>query len=79
MLTENVRRVRRQKWDKPHITNLVEGVNTYGMGHWKKIHTHYGFSDDFTTVDLKDKWRNLVKYDHIYRSRQGGDWVLRRH
>ena len=68
---------RSTKWDEPNVENLVQGVNLYGVGKWKKIHRHYSFSNDFTTVDLKDKWRNLIKYAHVYRRRPGGDWLLR--
>ena len=65
------------KWDEINVENLVQGVNLYGPGKWKKIHAHFRFSDDFTTVDLKDKWRNLTKYCHVYRLTQDGDWLLR--
>lgn len=53
------RRVSR-KWTQEEVTSLVEGVRLYGAGHWKQIWKSYRF-DGRTPVDLKDKWRNILR------------------
>ena len=42
------------------VLNLVKGVERFGEGKWARILETYKF-DDRTSVDLKDKWRNLQK------------------
>ncbi len=39
---------------------MLDGVRKYGVGNWKMIQTSYAF-DHRTSVDLKDKYRNLMK------------------
>jgi hypothetical protein len=50
------------------IDMLVELVNKHGTGAWAVIHAEGrgrgGFSMARTQVDLKDKWRNLLKAGH---------------
>lgn len=41
------------------VNNLREGVRQYGVGKWSIILKHYKFNDR-TSVDLKDKWRNMT-------------------
>ena len=39
--------------------NLVEGVNLFGLGRWAEI-LHHSFAESGrTSIDLKDKWRNM--------------------
>lgn len=40
---------------------LTDGVKKYGAGNWKKILCHYKFHWKRTPVDLKDKYRNMMK------------------
>ncbi|XP_071840204.1 uncharacterized protein [Apostichopus japonicus] len=49
----------RRPWTKDEIKMLIKGVKQFGVGHWADIVTHY--SIDRTNVNLKDKWRDLVK------------------
>ena len=39
--------------------NLVEGVAMYGLGAWALILKHYFQDSGRSSVDLKDKWRNM--------------------
>ena len=52
-----------RKWTVSEIEALVGGVQAYGYM-WKEILENYGghyINPCRTTVDLKDKWRNLGK------------------
>ena len=49
-------------WTVQETEALVEGVERCGVGKWEVIkRLGLGFADQRTAVDLKDKWRNLVK------------------
>ncbi|XP_077230098.1 uncharacterized protein LOC143863296 isoform X2 [Tasmannia lanceolata] len=56
------RRKHHQAWTLCEVTKLVEGVSRYGVGRWSEIKrlafTSYSYR---TSVDLKDKWRNLLR------------------
>lgn len=49
-------------WTLSEVTKLVDGVAKYGAGKWSEIKrlsfTSYPYR---SSVDLKDKWRNLLK------------------
>ncbi|MCJ1356485.1 MAG: hypothetical protein MMC33_006480 [Icmadophila ericetorum] len=49
----------RLKWTEEETRDLLRGVETFGMGKWKKILTHsgFGFAPERTAVDLKDRYR----------------------
>lgn len=40
---------------------LLEGVRKHGAGKWKKILNSYSFHRKRTAVDLKDKYRNMLR------------------
>ncbi|XP_078662704.1 uncharacterized protein LOC144906376 [Branchiostoma floridae x Branchiostoma belcheri] len=50
----------RFKWAEYEVENLIKGVQEYGVGHWSEILDNYRFKNR-TNVNLKDKWRQLVK------------------
>lgn len=57
------KRRRNRAWSDEETNALLHGVTEYGEGKWKLILTL--FHDKFirrTEVDLKDKWRNLLRY-----------------
>ncbi|XP_078157610.1 uncharacterized protein LOC144553356 isoform X5 [Carex rostrata] len=58
----NVRRKHHRAWTLCEVLKLVEGVARYGAGRWSEIRrlsfTSYSYR---TSVDLKDKWRNLLR------------------
>lgn len=40
---------------------LLAGVARFGVGNWKKILSEYKFHHKRTAVDLKDKYRNILR------------------
>lgn len=55
----------RTAWTEQEVGFLVRGVRRLGEGKWSKILHEGGFAESRTSVDLKDKWRNLKKYKYI--------------
>ncbi|KAL7718274.1 Myb family DNA-binding domain containing protein [Entamoeba marina] len=49
---------KKRRFSEEETQNLIEGVNRFGVGHWKTILNNFQF-DGRSCVDLKDKWRNL--------------------
>jgi hypothetical protein len=43
---------------------LRAGVLRFGVGKWKHILTAYPFNVRRSSVDLKDKWRNIMKKEN---------------
>eukprot|EP00112_Aurelia_sp_Birch-Aquarium-sp1_P010093 Seg2173.4 transcript_id=Seg2173.4/GoldUCD/mRNA.D3Y31 product="Telomeric repeat-binding factor 2" protein_id=Seg2173.4/GoldUCD/D3Y31 len=50
----------RRKFTKDEEEYIRQGVRRFGVGHWKEILARYPFQNR-TSVNLKDKWRNMVK------------------
>ncbi|KAL9674956.1 hypothetical protein QQ045_003155 [Rhodiola kirilowii] len=49
-------------WSEYEIAKLIEGVAEYGVGRWTEIKKGlFPPTTRRTSVDLKDKWRNLLK------------------
>ena len=51
----------RRCFSSDEVGFLKAGVAKFGAGQWKKILAAYKFADHRTTIDLKDKHRNLSK------------------
>ncbi|KAG5248754.1 myb family transcription factor [Salix suchowensis] len=57
-----IRRKHHRAWTLCEVMKLVEGVSSYGAGRWSEIKRLAFASYSYrTSVDLKDKWRNLLK------------------
>ncbi|KAJ6704222.1 TRF-LIKE 3 [Salix viminalis] len=57
-----IRRKHHRAWTLSEVMKLVEGVSSYGAGRWSEIKRLEFASYSYrTSVDLKDKWRNLLK------------------
>ncbi|KAF8011490.1 hypothetical protein BT93_J1944 [Corymbia citriodora subsp. variegata] len=57
-----IRRKHHRAWTLAEVMRLVEGVSKYGAGRWSEIKRLAFASYSYrTSVDLKDKWRNLLK------------------
>ncbi|OZJ04926.1 hypothetical protein BZG36_02653 [Bifiguratus adelaidae] len=68
---ENLERPRRRPWTLEETADLLEGVMEHGVGNWTSILRDQQLSfNDRTTVDLKDKFRNLYpkEYYELYPS-----------
>ncbi|XP_075093394.1 uncharacterized protein LOC107805264 [Nicotiana tabacum] len=49
-------------WSTPEVLKLVEGVSQYGVGRWTDIkRLYFQSSAHHSPLDLKDKWRNLLR------------------
>ncbi|XP_047324490.1 uncharacterized protein LOC124928012 [Impatiens glandulifera] len=49
-------------WSQSEVLKLVEGVSRCGVGRWSEIKKQlFQSSANRTSVDLKDKWRNLLR------------------
>ncbi|KAI5437126.1 hypothetical protein KIW84_023301, partial [Lathyrus oleraceus] len=49
-------------WTLAEVTKLIEGVSRCGPGRWSEIKRQsFSSYSHRTSVDLKDKWRNLLK------------------
>ncbi|XP_011094644.2 uncharacterized protein LOC105174291 isoform X2 [Sesamum indicum] len=70
----NGRRKHHRLWTIAEVKKLIDGVAEYGVGRWSRIKKlFFSASAHRTSVDLKDKWRNLLKASGIQSqgSRQG--------
>lgn len=57
-----IRRKHHRAWTLSEVMKLVEGVSKYGAGRWSEIKRLAFASYSYrTSVDLKDKWRNLLR------------------
>ncbi|GKV09865.1 hypothetical protein SLEP1_g21304 [Rubroshorea leprosula] len=57
-----IRRKHHRAWTLHEVMKLVDGVSKYGAGRWSEIRRLAFASYSYrTSVDLKDKWRNLLK------------------
>ena len=54
-------RYRRVYWTKEEEEYLRKGVKKFGVGKWKQIIDFYPFNPCRTSVDAKDKWRNIKR------------------
>lgn len=56
------RKRKKRRWTTIEEDTLRTGVQKYGKGNWKLILNMYrDIFEDRTEVDLKDKWRNLIR------------------
>ncbi|CAH9130190.1 unnamed protein product [Cuscuta epithymum] len=61
-----MRRKHHRPWTINEVTELVEGVSKFGVGRWSEIkRLSFANCPYRTPVDLKDKWRNLLKASFV--------------
>ncbi|KAI7728336.1 hypothetical protein M8C21_001814 [Ambrosia artemisiifolia] len=57
-----MRRKHHRPWTLSEVVKLVEGVSRHGAGRWSEIkRIAFATCPHRTSVDLKDKWRNLLR------------------
>ncbi|KAJ4954148.1 hypothetical protein NE237_030980 [Protea cynaroides] len=60
--TKKIARRKIKKWSSSEEDTLRIAVQKYGRGNWKMILSNYReIFEGRTEVDLKDKWRNMIK------------------
>lgn len=61
-------------WTVSEVKKLIDGVSKYGVGRWSRIKKDlFPSSAHRTPVDLKDKWRNLLKASCAQREGKKGE------
>lgn len=61
-----MRRKHHRPWTLSEVVKLVEGVSRYGAGRWSEIkRIAFSTCSHRTAVDLKDKWRNLLRASFV--------------
>ncbi|XP_015870560.3 uncharacterized protein LOC107407763 isoform X1 [Ziziphus jujuba] len=56
------RRKHQRMWTLTEVMNLVDGISEYGVGRWTDIkRLLFAASAYRTPIDLRDKWRNLLR------------------
>ncbi|KAL6507910.1 hypothetical protein OROGR_024105 [Orobanche gracilis] len=67
------RRKHHRLWTIVEVKKLIDGVSEYGVGRWSRIKKLlFSASVHRTSVDLKDKWRNLLKASRLQLGNQQG-------
>ncbi|AQK65274.1 uncharacterized LOC100382037 [Zea mays] len=49
------------RWTSKEVERLARGVSRFGVGQWTLLKQEFFKSSIRTAVNLKDKWRNLLK------------------
>ncbi|KAM7480602.1 hypothetical protein LguiA_028815 [Lonicera macranthoides] len=75
-----MRRKHHRPWTLSEVLKLVEGVGRYGAGRWSEIKRIAFASYSYrTSVDLKDKWRNLLRASFAQLPEEKGMQNSRKH
>ncbi|KAM3341172.1 putative protein isoform X1 [Capsicum galapagoense] len=65
---DGARRKHHRLWTVSEVRKLIDGVAQYGVGRWSHIKKlYFSSSGHRTPVDLKDKWRNLLKACYLQK------------
>ena len=63
-ITESQEKKKGGSWNVKEVAYLIRGIKKHGTASWSKIAGEYsgkGIDPRRTTVDYKDKWRNIVR------------------
>ncbi|KAJ0262189.1 TRF-like 8 [Hirschfeldia incana] len=56
------RRKHQRMWTIDEVVKLLDGISHFGLGKWTDIKNFFFHSSSYRTpVDIRDKWRNLLK------------------
>ena len=63
---QNKKRKEKTRWTERETIYLAVGVELYGKGNWSMILEKLNVNfNNRTSVHLKDKWRNIERYDQV--------------
>lgn len=63
------RRKHQRMWTLAEVTKLVDGISEYGAGKWTDIKRLFFATSAYRTpIDLRDKWRNLLRASQALKS-----------
>ncbi|KAI4318874.1 hypothetical protein MLD38_032532 [Melastoma candidum] len=67
------RRKHQRMWTLSEATKLVDGISQFGVGRWTQIkRLSFSASAHRTPIDLRDKWRNLLRASYAQTPTKGG-------
>ncbi|KAL6641005.1 hypothetical protein ACP70R_019186 [Stipagrostis hirtigluma subsp. patula] len=58
---EYKKRKNNEHWTPAEVKLLLKGISKYGVGRWAELQRNYFLTSIRTSVNLKDKWRNLLE------------------
>lgn len=68
-----------KKWTEKETVYLAVGIELYGKGQWAiildKLNKHF---NDRTSVNLKDKWRNIERYNQAKQLQKQAAIIIQR-
>ncbi|GAV67878.1 Myb_DNA-bind_6 domain-containing protein [Cephalotus follicularis] len=65
------RRKHQRMWTLSEVTKLVDGIAQYGVSRWTDIKRQlFSASSYRTPIDLRDKWRNLLRASCVHKQRK---------
>ncbi|XP_010516938.2 PREDICTED: uncharacterized protein LOC104792482 isoform X2 [Camelina sativa] len=70
--TRSDRRKQQRVWTVDEVMTLVDGISHFGVGKWTDIKNNFFHSATHRTpVDIRDKWRNLLKASYNDKHNDG--------
>lgn len=67
------RRKHQRMWTPSEVIKLVDGISEYGVGRWTDIkRLLFSTSAYRTPIDLRDKWRNLLRASGVEKPNKKG-------
>ncbi|XP_019100469.1 PREDICTED: uncharacterized protein LOC104782120 isoform X4 [Camelina sativa] len=70
--TRSDRRKHQRMWTVDEVMTLVDGISHFGVGKWTDIKNNFFHSATHRTpVDIRDKWRNLLKASYNDKHNDG--------
>lgn len=66
------RRKNQRMWTLSEVMKLIDGISQFGVGKWTDIkRLLFSASSHRTPIDLRDKWRNLLRASYAHQKNKG--------
>ncbi|KDO48057.1 hypothetical protein CISIN_1g011420mg [Citrus sinensis] len=66
------RRKNQRMWTLSEVMKLIDGISQFGVGKWTDIkRLLFSSSSHRTPIDLRDKWRNLLRASYAHQKNKG--------